>query len=115
MHNSQYNHISRAIIIAVQDAKAMLKAPRLFRQGCALGLLNIQQYYGLSPHNLTQGRVEDPVTGQEFQAATRLNHMDALLVAKVASLLGARCNTGFPGSQGAEAPGRCYHLACRLP
>ena len=57
------------------------------RQGCALGLLNIQQYYGLAPAQLAQGQIEDLATGQNFFAATRLTHQDALLVAQVAVLL----------------------------
>ena len=56
----------------------------LSRQGCALGLLNIQQYYGLAPDQLAKGLVEDPATGQQFLASTRLTHLDALLVAQVA-------------------------------
>ena len=57
----------------------------LSRQGCALGLLNIQQYYGLAPDQLAKGYVEDPATGQQFLASTRLTHLDALLVAQVAT------------------------------
>ena len=57
------------------------------RQGCALGLLNIQQYYGLAPAQLAKGQIEDLATGQNFFAATRLTHQDALLVAQVAILL----------------------------
>jgi len=55
------------------------------RQGCALGLLNIQQYYGLAPDQMAKGLVEDPATGQQFLASTRLTHLDALLVAQVAT------------------------------
>ena len=57
----------------------------LSRQGCALGLLNIQQYYRLAPDQLAKGRVEDPASGQQFLASTRLTHLDALLVAQVAT------------------------------
>ena len=55
------------------------------RQGCALGLLNIQQYYGLAPDKLAKGQVEDLASGQQFLASTRLTHLDALLVAQVAT------------------------------
>ena len=88
------------------------------RQGCALGLLNIQQYYGLAPAQLAQGQIEDLATGQNFFAATRLTHQDALLVAQVAVLLLLSDICIYPvisGGQSTEAPGRRDLLAGRLP
>merc|ERR1711953_1424925 len=54
------------------------------RVSCALGLLNIQLYYGLEPKDLILGEIKDPTSGEIFKSATQLTPRDAELVAKVA-------------------------------
>ena len=97
------------------------------REGCALGLLNIQQYYGLAPDKLARGQVEDPASGQQFLASTRLTHLDALLVAQVVTvqivypvdhpthIIMPLYFWPHPGCCRAEVPGRRHCLACGLP